>query len=85
MYNSGFLGSLASRRMERDCSRAFQLPRRPYRWVADRLARHPPWYRRLIQIEKGQTKLVQAELDIERRQKEGLRQAVLELKQGAQS
>src|SRR5438128_1895410 len=41
------------------------------------------WYRRLIQIEKGQTKLIQAELDIERRQKEGLRQAVLELKPGA--
>jgi hypothetical protein len=38
------------------------------------------WYRRLIQIEKGQTKLVQAELEIERRQKEGLRQALRDLK-----
>jgi hypothetical protein len=45
------------------------------------------WYRRLIeiekgqtQIEKGQTKLVQAELEIAQRQNEGLRKALQELK-----
>jgi hypothetical protein len=38
------------------------------------------WYRRTIRIAESQTTLVATERDIERCQKEGLRQAILELK-----
>jgi hypothetical protein len=41
------------------------------------------WYRRSIEIEKSATKLAEAERDIERRAKEGLREALLELEPDA--